>query len=188
MKNTVKLSILLISASVGLWGCAAQREHDHGDHHHDGAMSERGAKAVAQLNPTQNNKVHGTVTFLQESGGVRVKAEVTGLTPGKHGFHIHEKGDCSAPDGSSAGGHFNPGGMAHGAPDADQRHAGDLGNLVADESGKATLNWLDKHLSFTGTNSIVGRGVIVHAKADDMKSQPAGDAGGRIACGVIERQ
>jgi Cu-Zn family superoxide dismutase len=144
--------------------------------------------AVAMLNPTQNNSVRGTVNFTETRGGVRVVAHVTGLTPGNHGFHIHEKGDCSAPDATSAGGHFNPGGAPHGAPDAMARHEGDLGNLVADASGVAHYDRVDKHLSFDGPQSILNRALIVHASADDLKSQPAGNAGARVACGVIQGQ
>jgi Cu-Zn family superoxide dismutase len=142
--------------------------------------------AVAMLSPTQTNSVRGTVNFTETHSGVRVVAHITGLTPGQHGFHVHEKGDCSAPDATSAGGHFNPGGAPHGAPDATARHEGDLGNITADASGVAHYDRVDKNLSFDGPNSIVGRAVIVHASADDLKSQPAGNAGPRVACGVIQ--
>ena len=142
-------------------------------------------KAFANLEPTQGNNVKGTVTFTQEPNGVRVVAEITGLTPGKHGFHIHEKGDCSAPDGTSAGGHFNPTNMPHGSPDSEQHHVGDLGNITADATGTATMNQVFGFLELTGTNSIVGRGVIVHSGEDDFTTQPTGNAGSRVACGVI---
>ncbi len=142
-------------------------------------------KAIAVVHPTEGNTVSGTVTFSREKEGVRVVAEIKGLTPGKHGFHIHEFGDCTAKDGASAGGHFNPTGMPHAGHDAEKRHAGDLGNISADESGVAKLDVVDKHLRFEGPASIIGRGVIVHAKADDLKTQPSGDAGGRVGCGVI---
>ena len=95
-------------------------------------------QASTVVNPTEGNEAQGTVEFTQETGGVRVVANLTGLTEGDHGFHIHEKGDCSAADGTSAGGHFNPEGTAHGAPDAAERHVGDLGNITADASGQAT--------------------------------------------------
>ena len=144
------------------------------------------AAAIARLEPTQGNNVRGTVNFKAEGNGVRVTADITGLTPGEHGFHVHEKGDCSAPDGSSAGAHFNPTNQPHGAREADARHVGDLGNLVADANGRAQLNYVDSKLALSGPNSIVGRAVIVHAKADDLKSQPSGEAGGRVACGVIQ--
>jgi Cu-Zn family superoxide dismutase len=144
------------------------------------------SKAIAVLHPTAGNKVSGTVTFTEEAGGVRIQANITGLTPGKHGFHVHEFGDCSASDLASAGAHFNPTNKPHAGPDAAERHDGDMGNIDADASGKAKLDYVDHHISLTNDQrSAIGRSVIVHEKADDLKSQPSGDAGGRIACGVI---
>lgn len=170
-KNICTLGMLL---GATLWfGCATEN-------------AGQTRSAIAVLSPTQGNNVRGSVTFTKVRGGVRVVADVVGLTPGAHGFHIHEKGDCSAPDASSAGGHFNPTGMNHGAPDMDMRHAGDLGNLVADISGRARLTHVDRHMTMEGPNSILGRGVIVHADPDDLKSQPSGNAGPRVACGVIK--
>ena len=142
-------------------------------------------KGVAVLSPTKGSNVSGVVRFTKVEGGVMIVADVTGLTPGKHGFHIHEFGDCSAADATSAGGHFNPGHMEHGAPDASMRHAGDFGNLEADESGKAHYERVDTMISLKGADSIIGHGLIVHEKADDLKSQPTGNAGARVACGVI---
>ena len=149
------------------------------------ATAARAEKAVAKLAPTKGNDVVGTVTFTKVEGGVRVVAELTGLKPGEHGFHIHEKGDCTAPDGTSAGGHFNPGKHPHAGPDAAERHAGDLGNITADAAGKAHYERVDKELKLTGDDSIIGRSVIVHEKVDDLKTQPTGNAGARVACGVI---
>ena len=145
-----------------------------------------GASAMAKLKPTANRKISGTVTFTKEANGVLVVADLTGLKPGMHGFHVHEKGDCSAPDAASAGGHFNPMKMDHGAPDAAKRHEGDLGNITANASGKAHMERVDKMLKLDGADSIIGRAVIVHEGKDDLKSQPSGDAGARGACGVIE--
>ncbi len=142
-------------------------------------------KAIAVLHPTAGNNVSGTVTFTASGDQVKVVADITGLTPGKHGFHIHEFGDCSDAKAASAGGHFNPAHKQHGAPDASDRHAGDLGNIEADASGKAHLELTDSVMKLTGNDSIIGHGVIVHEKADDLKTQPTGDAGGRLACGVI---
>ncbi len=141
--------------------------------------------AVAVLVPTKGSEVAGTVRFMQTEKGVRVIADISGLTPGEHGFHIHEFGDVTAPDGASAGGHFNPAHVPHGAPDAAQRHAGDLGNLKADATGHATVDYVDAVLTFDGPASIIGRGVVVHADPDDLKSQPSGNAGKRVATGVI---
>jgi Cu-Zn family superoxide dismutase len=149
------------------------------------AFAQEPTKAIALLHPTQGNKVQGMVTFTKSGDEMKIVADVSGLTPGKHGFHIHEWGDCSSPDGKSAGGHFNPTNNPHAGHDAAERHEGDLGNLEADASGKAHLELTDKMMTFSGEKSIIGRGVIVHEKEDDLKSQPVGNAGGRVACGVI---
>lgn len=149
-------------------------------------MSLRSPTAVANLAPTKGNQVSGSVHFTQQGELVLVEARVTGLTPGPHGFHIHEKGNCTAPDASSAGGHFNPTGAPHGAPDASARHAGDLGNLVADDTGAAAYRAEVRGIGLgTGEDSIIGRAVIVHANRDDLTTQPTGNAGGRQACGLI---
>ena len=146
------------------------------------SAADESTKAIAVLSSTSGSKVTGTVTFTKSSDGVKVVAEVSGLTPGKHGFHVHEFGDCSAPDATSAGSHFNPTKDPHAGHNADKRHMGDLGNLEADASGKARLELTDKMMKL---DAIVGKAVIVHEKADDLKTQPTGDAGGRVACGVI---
>ncbi len=143
--------------------------------------------ALAQMQPTAGSKVKGTVKFVEGEGGkVTVTAELEGLNPGQqHAFHVHEFGDCSAPDGSSAGGHYNPGGHDHGLPDkAPKRHAGDLGNLTADKDGKAKYSIVVDNLTVGKKFAVIGRSVIVHAKTDDG-GQPTGNAGGRIACGLI---
>ncbi len=142
-------------------------------------------RALAVVRPTQGNAVAGDVTFTHASDGLRVSVHLTGLTPGAHGFHVHEYGDCSAPDGMSAGGHFNPKGSLHGGPAASARHAGDFGNVEADAQGVVTLEYTDRLAALSGENSILGRGVIVHAKPDDLTTQPTGNAGGRLACGVV---
>lgn len=147
--------------------------------------AEEPTKAIAVLHPTKGNSVEGVVTFTKSGDEIKIVADVTGLTPGKHGFHIHEYGDCSSPDGKAAGGHFNPTNSPHAGHDAAPRHEGDLGNLEADSSGKAHLELTDKIMTMSGEKSIIGRGVIVHEKEDDLKSQPVGNAGGRLACGVI---
>jgi superoxide dismutase, Cu-Zn family len=154
-----------------------------------GSMFQRNPNATAILAPTKGNQVSGTIHFTQKGDVVLVEARVSGLKPDSlHGFHVHEKGDCSAPDASSAGGHFNPGGMAHGAPHAEQRHGGDLGNLVADAGGSAQMRIEVRGITLgADANSVVGRAVIVHADPDDLKSQPTGNAGARIACGLISK-
>lgn len=142
-------------------------------------------KAESILESKSGSNVKGKITFTKEGNNVKVVADVEGLTPGKHGFHIHEKGDCSAADGSSAGAHFNPATKPHSGHDSPQRHVGDMGNLTADASGKAHLEITDSMMSFEGDNSIIGKSVIVHEKEDDLTTQPTGNAGGRVACGVI---
>lgn len=127
------------------------------------------------------------MTFARTEEGIRVIAEVTGLTSGEHGFHVHELGDCSAPDASPAGEHFGPDGSEHGGPDEQppEAHVGDMGNLVADQSGRASLEETFRDMTLEGEHGVVGRAVIVHAGADDLETQPGGDAGARAACGVI---
>jgi Cu-Zn family superoxide dismutase len=140
-------------------------------------------KAVAILLPTKGSKAEGRVTFTEARGGIHVRGEITGLTPGEHGFHVHEFGVWS-PDGKAAGSHFNPSAQQHGEREASKRHVGDLGNIKANEHGNAAIDLVDSHLSFHGPHSIIGRGLVVHEKADDY-SQPVGNAGGRVAVGVI---
>lgn len=142
-------------------------------------------KAVCVLHPTEGNHVQGIVTFTRDGSNIKIVADIDGLTPGKHGFHIHQWGDCSKPDGTSAGGHFNPENKDHGGPNDVDRHVGDLGNITADDTGHAHLEMEDNIISFSGTHSIIGRGIVVHAGEDDLKTQPTGDAGARVACGVI---
>lgn len=168
------LPIALLSA-VALTGCAS--------------MYSSGPIAVANMSPTQGNKAAGTVSFVKKGDQLLVDARLTGLPPGAHGFHIHEKGDCSAPDATSAGGHFNPTGKPHGGPMHNERHGGDLGNITADANGDAKLQLSipinEITISHIGASSIVGKGLIVHADPDDYKTQPTGNAGKRLACGVI---
>jgi Cu-Zn family superoxide dismutase len=144
-------------------------------------------QAVAVLHPTAGNAVNGIVTFTRVPGGVQIQADIIGLAAGKHGFHIHAYGDCSAPDGTSAGGHYNPDDHPHAGPDQKNRHMGDMGNLEADAFGRAHYTRLDEYIVLNGPKSIIGRGVIVHAQEDDLTSQPTGNAGARQACGVIGR-
>ena len=141
--------------------------------------------AIAAIYPAQGSSVKGKVTFQQTDSGVRVHAKLNGLTPGKHGFHIHELGDCGCDDAKCALGHFNPTGQPHAAHDSVQRHAGDLGNIVADRDGNATLDIVNNHITLNGPHSIIGRSVIIHADPDDFISQPSGNAGARIGRGTI---
>ncbi|AKU14460.1 Superoxide dismutase (Cu-Zn) [Azoarcus sp. CIB] len=145
--------------------------------------------AEASLAPTKGNSASGMVKFTEVDGGVVIDASVTGLSPGKHGFHIHEQGDCSAPDATSAGGHFNPTGKPHGDPAKGDHHLGDMPMLVADANGDATFGTILEGLTISGKakGNIVGRGLIVHAAPDDFTTQPTGNSGARVACGVIAR-
>jgi Cu-Zn family superoxide dismutase len=146
------------------------------------------AHAVAQISPAGGSGVSGTVTFTTLPGeGVKVDVELSGLTPGKHGFHVHENGDCS-DDAKAAGGHFNPEGTPHGDRTAAQRHVGDLGNVTADAAGKVKTSFTDTLIALAGPHSILDRAVVVHGGEDDLTSQPSGNAGPRVACGVIHEQ
>ena len=154
-----------------------------------GALPGAGPSAVAELQPTRGNSLSGTVKFTQQADGVLVAARLSGLKPGQeHGFHIHEKGDCSSGDGMSTGGHFNPGGKPHG-PQSGEHHAGDMPALKADAAGNVDTSFSVKGLTIgSGANDIVGHGLIVHAAPDDYTTQPTGNAGARMACAVIARR
>jgi superoxide dismutase, Cu-Zn family len=143
-------------------------------------------RAIAVLHPTSDNNIKGIIRFEAEGNLIRVTGEIEGLHPNsKHGIHIHEFGDCTAPDASSAGGHFNPFNEQHGPQDAEVRHAGDFGNLESDGGGRAKIDFVDYKISFHGTGSIIGKAVIVHTGEDDLTSQPTGESGARAACGII---
>ena len=141
---------------------------------------------VAILSPSSGSQVSGTVVFTKTADGATALVDLQNLKPGKHGFHIHEKGDCSDPKANSAGAHFNPAKSHHGGVDTPQRHAGDFGNIEADASGKAHVEVKLKGVKFEGADSVIGKAVIVHEKEDDLKTDPTGNSGDRVACGVIE--
>ncbi|MBI2752490.1 MAG: superoxide dismutase family protein [Betaproteobacteria bacterium] len=151
-------------------------------------MPPEAPRATAQLQPTKGNKTFGEATFEQVGDKVHVAVIVQGLKPGQeHGLHIHEVGDCSSGDGMSTKGHFNPFGKPHGHAGSAERHAGDLPALKANQAGRANVQAdLDIITLTPGPASILGRGLIVHADPDDYKTQPTGNAGARIACGVIQ--
>jgi Cu-Zn family superoxide dismutase len=148
-----------------------------------------GPRASAHLNPTTGTSAAGRVEFVQVGGVVRVSGSVSGLKPGaEHGFHVHEKGDCSSGDGMSTGGHFNPAAKAHGQHAMGEHHAGDLPSLKADSAGVARFAFETSALSVgSGANDVLGRGLIVHRDPDDYKTQPTGNSGPRLACGVVTR-
>lgn len=163
---------------------AEQDEHGHGEEGNVDLHALR--RAVVVLVPTAGNQARGTLTFEQDGESVRVTADVQGLTPnGRHAYHIHEFGDLRSDDGSAAGSHYNPEGHEHGLPDQEERHAGDFGNLEANAEGRAQKTITVKNVTIGGPmNPIIGRAVIVHTDPDDG-GQPTGNAGGRIAQGVI---
>jgi Cu-Zn family superoxide dismutase len=146
------------------------------------------AVASVQIAPTQGNTAAGSLTLTAEDGGVRLTGVIQGLAPnGEFGFHIHEKGDCSAPDATSAGSHFNPAGAEHGNPESGAHHGGDMSNVKSDAQGVAQVD-ARAHGVTLGDGSetdVLGRAVVVHEKADDYTTQPSGNSGSRIACGVI---
>lgn len=146
------------------------------------------ASAHAVLASASDSNVHGRLSFVRTDQGIHVTGRISGLEPNStHGFHIHESGDCSAPDASSAGGHFNPAQQPHGHAGMGPHHAGDIPNQQANASGVATVDVVAQDIEL-GTGSptdALGRAIIVHAQPDDYTSQPSGDAGARIACGVI---
>ena len=146
------------------------------------------AMVTANLGPASGTLVSGKLTLATVEGGVRITGDIGGLGRNStHGIHIHERGDCSAADGSSAGGHFNPAGAAHGRAGATAHHLGDMDNIVADANGIAHVSWqIDGVMLGTGAaNDIVGRAIVVHANPDDYATQPSGNSGQRVACGVI---
>jgi superoxide dismutase, Cu-Zn family len=147
-----------------------------------------GQKASATLDSRSGSQTKGEVNFVWQGHDVLVSGKFSGLKPNsEHGFHVHEKGDCSAPDATSAGGHFNPDAKDHGMPNSSMSHAGDMPNIKSDASGNATYTAkLHGFAVNNGPKGIVGRSVVVHRDPDDYKSQPAGNSGPRIACGLIK--
>ena len=179
MNNRFLSTLTLVAFIAAIWsGCAIAQKDEHKD--------EQVNKAICVLVPTAGNKASGIVTFTQAGGKVKIVADVAGLTASaKHAIHVHEFGDVTKPDGTGAGGHYNPEGHEHALPHKAMRHAGDLGNLTADADGRARYEITVDNVTINGhKNPILGRAIIVHAKADDG-GQPVGNAGARIAQGVI---
>lgn len=197
--------LLLLALPIALAACTpSDRSNDSPGMSSDSAVSSTEAELATSTRPTPavvttgaanvalvataGNSASGSLTLATEGGGVRITGELAGLAAaGEHGFHIHENGDCSAADASSAGGHFNPTAMPHGRPDSGQHHAGDMYNIVADAEGKARVDSLAMGVVIGGGGStdVTGKAIVLHTKGDDYTSQPAGDSGDRIACGVI---
>jgi Cu-Zn family superoxide dismutase len=196
--TTLKKMILVPAVAAALIVGCNKAKHSHGD---DSSMKmDASAKdkkvAVAHMMPAKatatqpsQGKPTGDITFTQTGEKVHIVGTIIGLPPGKHGIHIHEKGDLSAPDLMSTGGHFNPEHHIHGGPTTSPVHAGDLGNITADTSGKGMIDLTVDDITIGGAkDDILGKAVIIHAKEDDFKSQPTGNSGARISGGVIEMQ
>ncbi len=197
MNRKMILAVTGVLSAVWIVGCENDKKSSH---HSESSLQlsdskEKAAKAdaVAHVKPAsgapKDMQVTGTVKFAKSDDGLKVMVDLKGFKPdSKHGFHIHEKGDLSSADLKSAGGHFNPGGHKHGGPDSEERHGGDLGNITADDKGHVKTTIDAKGLSIDDEKTgIINRSVIVHEKADDLKTDPAGDSGARIAGGKIEK-
>jgi Cu-Zn family superoxide dismutase len=172
--------ILLGLLAPALLLSAAEKKEGDEKEPHKGPMVK---KAVCVIHGLGKNKVSGIVTFTQKGHEIEISGMIAGLSPGKHGFHVHEFGDCSSADGMSAGGHFDPEMHMHGGPHSKERHVGDLGNIEANDEGQAVIKKTDKVIQLNGPHSIIGRSIIVHAKEDDLKDIKS--AGARIGCGII---
>ncbi len=184
-RSTIGNLVLMTALVFAVFGCSQKAHSGQANAAPAKTSIKASLKAVAVISPTQGSEVTGVVHFTQTAEGVRVTGAIEHLTPGKHGFHVHEAGDCTGPQGKTAGGHFNPDNMPHGGPMDAKRHVGDLGNIIADTNGTAVINMVDTVIALQGPHSIIGRSVIVHAGEDDLTSQPSGDAGPRVGCGVI---
>lgn len=184
--------ILLVTSSVIALAACSHKTTSHDEHKHAATATEvltptGPSEAEAVLKAAKGKKVKGTIKFKEENGKIIVTTDVEGLKAGPHGFHIHEVGDCNAPDFSTAGGHFNPTQSVHGSEHSEHRHGGDMGNLIATAKGKAQTSLTISGVTLKdGPSSIIGKAVIIHEGKDDLKSQPAGNSGPREACGVIK--
>lgn len=165
--------LLFASVVASLAGCAS--------------VTTKPLTAVATLESRSGSTVTGVVKLNERDGHVHARVELSGLPANSvHGFHVHEKGDCSAPDAASAGGHFNPGGVAHGEAGAGVHHAGDLPSVRADANGRVRADFDIGGVTLSaGPTSVIGRSFVVHRDADDYTTQPSGNSGPRVACGVI---
>ena len=172
MQRSTRAALGLSAALAGVWACASSKPDP---------------TALAIIEPKSGSNVSGKVIFTQlSSGETRVEATIQNATPGRHGFHLHEKGDCSAADATSAGGHFNAAGNPHAGPADASRHNGDFGNIEIGADGKGKMTMTTNMLTvLPGPNSVVGKAVIFHDKEDDLKTQPTGNAGARFGCGVV---
>jgi Cu-Zn family superoxide dismutase len=191
MNHLQILSSVILSAALLFTGCESNNHDEHASGMKTMSSSSAGG-AMAQISPSKgaatqpsNNHVTGTVSFSEASGGVKVTAHIMGLSPGEHGFHIHDAADLSDPALKGAGPHYNPGHHQHGGPETPEHHAGDLGNITADAQGNAHLDAMMMNVKLS---DLIGKSVIVHAGPDDLKTDPAGNSGARVAGGVIKSQ
>lgn len=186
MSKPCQIVVLLLAAAAAA-GCGSAPEGQH-----PAAAREQPKKALqratAWINPKSGSALHGSAVFVNEGGQVSLQVSLESAPPGEHAVHIHQVGDCSAEDGSSAGGHWNPTNENHGQWGHSPFHLGDIGNVLVGPDGRGTLSLSTDRWSMGsgGPNDIVGKSVIVHEKVDDFTSQPTGAAGGRIGCGVIK--
>lgn len=185
MTHAFRTLLIVSAATLALSACSSMKDGMDSMRHR--MHGDGGPSAMAKIEPTKGNAVSGMAMFMQHGDHVMVHVKLSGLKPnGEHGFHVHEKGDCSSGDGLSTGGHFNPTAKPHGAQDADH-HAGDMPSLKADADGKVDTKFHLMGVALgSGPADLLGRGLIVHAGPDDFKTQPTGNSGARIACGVIE--
>lgn len=190
--SKLSLSLLVLAVLVGMTACGPKSEAPAPEASSEAAeeiveIVEEALVGVAVLMPRADTDVAGKVTFTQTGEGVVMVANVSGVAPGLHGIHLHEKGDCSAGDFTSTGGHFNPTGDPHGGPNDTIRHAGDFGNITVGEDGSGYLEILTDMLSVDpdAETTVIGRAVILHEGEDDLESQPTGAAGARLACGTV---
>jgi Cu-Zn family superoxide dismutase len=182
--SKIRLFALALVLPALMWAAAGAEQG--GQKEKKGDKADEARKAICIIHALKGGgKAQGVIHFAEKGKAVEITGEVTGLTPGEHAFHVHEFGDLSSPDGLTAGAHYNPKDKMHGGPDSASRHVGDLGNITADKSGKAVINISDEEIRLRGPYSVVGRAIIVHAKSDDLKSQPDGNSGVRFAGGVF---
>ncbi len=186
-----KISILILVLAVTLTACKKKKEDIKVEEEIVEVEETTTKKIKVALNSKSDSNVSGNIIFEEKDGSVTMKAIMSGLEPGEHAIHIHDKADCSSPDGKSAGGHWNPTGTAHGKWGATEGyHKGDIGNFTADDGGNATKSMTTDEWCIgcgDATKDILGKAIIVHAGADDFTSQPSGAAGARVSCaGIIQ--
>ena len=177
----------LIATAAGLAACASKPAGDGGNNPRTVASVQLSSASGGEPQPNPQSPVQGTLNFSEVRGIVSVNGTITGLTPNaRHAFHVHEKGDCSKPDFTSAGSHYNPTQQPHGAWDGAKHHVGDMPQLMSDAKGTATVSFNSDSMRLRGPETIIGKAVIVHRDPDDVNAQPVGNAGPRLACGVIK--